>query len=68
MRLQFRRKETEERERERERHLSLDNGEKNGKKKNENVGLSGPISFRFTCFLISITYLKLLIQQRVSRG
>ena len=62
MRLQFRRKETEERERE----ISLDNGEKKWEsKQNENVGLSGPISFRFTLFLISITYLKLLIQPGV---
>ena len=59
MRLQFRRKETEERE----RGLSLDNGEKKWERKqNENVGLSNPISFRFTLFLISITFLKLLIQ------
>ena len=62
MRLQFRRKETEERERE----ISLDNGEKKWERKqNENVGLSSLISFRFTLFLISITYLKLLIQPGV---
>ena len=64
MRLQFRRQETEERER--ERGLSLDNGEKKWERKqNKNVGLSSLISFRFTLFLISITYLKLLIQPGV---